>query len=426
MDSGLRRCRRSPSPTQTYGALNAAKSNAILICHALTGDQHVANPPGDRPGGMVGNHGRAGQADRHRPVFRHLRQCGRRLHGVDRTHFAQPGTGEPYGLDLPVVTIDDMVRAQAMLIDSLGIETLFCVAGGSMGGMQVLQWAAAYPDRVFTALPIATAARHSSQNIAFHEVGRQAIMADPDWRRGDISSRASGPARASPSRAWRRTSPISRRARCNGSSAATCRTGHRGLSRSTRISRSKSYLRHQGSIFVERFDPNSYLYMTRAMDYFDFAADYDGSLVKAFKDTRTRFCVASFTSDWLFPTKRFARHGSRAQCRRAHRCPSWRSRRIAATTRSARYPRTVRDDARLHRRRRARAGRRLNFAGSLAPPRVDLLRVAEWSREIARARRRLRRRRTAAPAGRDQSVDGRGIELSQHRASTIASPRDFR
>ncbi len=170
---------------QTYGALNAAKSNALLLCHALTGDQHVANahPVTGRPGWwetMVGP-GRPFDTDRFFII------CSNVLGGcMGSTGPASlnPETGEPYGLDFPIVTIADMVRAQALLIDHLGIETLLCVAGGSMGGMQVLQWAATYPDRVFAALPIATAARHSSQNIAFHEVGRQAIMADPDWRHG--------------------------------------------------------------------------------------------------------------------------------------------------------------------------------------------------------------------------------------------------
>ena len=170
---------------QTYGELNADKSNALLICHALTGDQRVANqhPVTGRPGWwetMVG-------PDRPFDTNQFFVICPNVLGGcMGSTGPASinPETGEPYGLDFPIVTIADMVRAQALLIDHLGIDTLFCVVGGSMGGMQVLQWAASYSDRVFAALPIATAARHSSQNIAFHEVGRQAVMADPDWRGG--------------------------------------------------------------------------------------------------------------------------------------------------------------------------------------------------------------------------------------------------
>ena len=213
-----------------------------------------------------------------------------------------PATGEPYGLKFPVVTIRDMVRAQAMLLDALGIEQVLCVLGGSMGGMQVLQWAASYPERVFSAMPIATAARHSAQNIAFNEVGRQAIMADPDWRSGNYALHDVKPSKGSRSRAWPRTSPISPKPRSSANSAARCRTATRCRSASTPISRSRSYLRHQGLTFVDRFDANSYLYITRAMDYFDLAADYGGVLAEAFRGTKTRFCLVSFTSDWLFPT----------------------------------------------------------------------------------------------------------------------------
>jgi homoserine O-acetyltransferase/O-succinyltransferase len=288
---------------QTYGALNAAKSNAILICHALTGDQHVANihPVTGRAGWwetMVGP-GKPIDTDRFFVICANV--VGGCMGSTGPTSI-NPETGEPYGLDLPVVTIKDMVQAQAMLIDSLGIETLFCVTGGSMGGMQVLQWAAAFPDRVFSALPIATAARHSAQNIAFHEVGRQAIMADPDWRAGRYLVEGVRPSKGL---------AVARMAAHITYLSESALQRKFGRSLQDRTSRTfsfdadfqvESYLRHQGLIFVERFDPNSYLYMTRAMDYFDLAADYDGSLVKAFKDTRTRFCVASFTSDWLFPT----------------------------------------------------------------------------------------------------------------------------
>ena len=195
-----------------------------------------------------------------------------------------------------------MVRAQAMLLDHLGIETLFSVVGGSMGGMQVLQWAASYPERVFSALPIACATRHSAQNIAFHEVGRQAIMADPDWRGGRYHLDGTNP---------RRGLAVARMgAHITYLSDAAL---HRKFGRKFQDRENptfsfdadfevESYLRHQGSSFVERFDANSYLYLTRAMDYFDLAADYDGLVANAFKGTPTRFCVISFTSDWLFPT----------------------------------------------------------------------------------------------------------------------------
>jgi len=288
---------------QTYGALNAAKSNALLICHALSGDQHVANPHPltGRPGWwdtMVGP-GRPFDTDRFFVI------CSNVIGGcMGSTGPASlnPQTREPYGLDFPIVTVADMVRAQALLIDHLGIDTLLCVAGGSMGGMQVLQWAATYPDRVFAALPIATATRHSSQNIAFHEVGRQAIMADPDWRGGRYLVEGTRPGKGlAVARMAAHITYLS-------DSALHRKFGRNLQDRAARTFsfdadfQVESYLRHQGAIFVERFDPNSYLYMTRAMDYFDLAADYGGSLAGAFKGSRTRFCVVSFTSDWLFPT----------------------------------------------------------------------------------------------------------------------------
>jgi homoserine O-acetyltransferase len=195
-----------------------------------------------------------------------------------------------------------MVRAQAMLLDHLGIEQLFSVAGGSMGGMQVLQWAASYPDRVFAAMPVATGARHSAQNIAFHEVGRQAVMADPDWRGGRYFEHGVAP---------RKGLAV---ARMGGHITYLSETAlHRKFGRRLQEREAptftfdadfqiESYLRHQGITFVERFDANSYLYVTRAMDYFDLAADYGGVLAEAFRDSKTRFCLVSFTSDWLFPT----------------------------------------------------------------------------------------------------------------------------
>ncbi len=288
---------------QTYGALNAEKSNALLLCHALTGDQHVGNlhPVTGRPGWwdtMVGP-GKPFDTDRFFVI------CANVLGGCMGTTgpaSLNPATGEAFGLDFPLVTIADMVRAQALLVDHLGIDKLFCVAGGSMGGMQVLQWASAYPERVFAALPIATAARHSSQNIAFHEVGRQAIMADPDWRGGRYLMESTRPdkglavARMAAHITYLSDSALHRRFGRNLQDRAA-----RTFSFDADF-QIESYLRHQGQIFVERFDPNSYLYLTRAMDYFDLAADFGGSLARAFKGSPTRFCVVSFTSDWLFPT----------------------------------------------------------------------------------------------------------------------------
>jgi homoserine O-acetyltransferase len=288
---------------QTYGALNAQKSNAILVCHALTGDQHVAsvNPVTGKPGWwslMVGP-GRPIDTDRFFVI------CANVLGGCMGTTgpaSLDPATGKPYGLDLPVITIRDMVRAQAMLVDRLGIDSLLAVIGGSMGGMQVLQWAASFPERVFAAVPIATAARHSSQNIAFHEVGRQAVMADPDWCAGKYGTLGCSP---------RKGLAVARMAAhiTYLSEEALHNKFGRQLQDRTKITfgfdadfQIESYLRHQGMTFVDRFDANSYLYMTRAMDYFDLAEDYGGVLANAFRGSRTRFCVVSFTSDWLFPT----------------------------------------------------------------------------------------------------------------------------
>jgi len=273
---------------QTYGTLNAGRSNAVLICHALTGDQHLVNdhPVTGKPGWwetMVGP-GKPIDTERYFVICPNVVGGCMGTSGPASTNAA---TGAPWGLDFPVITVRDMVRAQAMLLDHLGIESLFAVAGGSMGAMQVLQWAASYPHRVFAALPIAGSTRHSAQNIAFHEVGRQAVMADPDWRGGRYFAEALNPRRG----------------------LAVARMGGRRFQNRDNPTFSfdadfqvESYLRHQGITFVERFDANSYLYLTRAMDYFDLAADYDGVVAEAFRGAPTRFCVISFTSDWLFPT----------------------------------------------------------------------------------------------------------------------------
>jgi homoserine O-acetyltransferase len=288
---------------QTYGELNAAKSNAFLICHALTGDQHVANrnPVTGKNGWWATMIGPGKPIDTERFFVICANVVGGCM-GTTGPASTNPATGKPYGLDFPVVTIADMVRAQAMLVDHLGIETLFCVAGGSMGGMQVLQWVASFPGRVFSALPIATAARHSSQNIAFHEVGRQAIMADPDWRNGRYLSEGVSPGKGlAVARMAAHITYLSENALHRKFGRKLQDRAERTFSFDADF-QIESYLRHQGMIFVERFDPNSYLFMTRAMDYFDLAADYGGSLARAFKGAKTRFCLVSFTSDWLFPT----------------------------------------------------------------------------------------------------------------------------
>jgi homoserine O-acetyltransferase len=289
---------------QTYGELNADKSNAILVCHALTGDQHVANqhPITGKPGWWHTMVGPNRPIDTNRYFVIASNVVGGCM-GTTGPASLNPATGRPYGLDLPIVTIKDMVFAQAMLIDRLGIATLFCVAGGSMGGMQVLQWVASFPERVFAAMPIATAARHSSQNIAFHEVGRQAVMADPDWRQGRYLEEGVIPTKGlAVARMAAHITYLS-------DGVLQSKFGRKLQDRSAPTFsfdadfQIENYLRQQGTSFVDRFDANSYLYVTRACDYFDLAADYGGSLAFAFKGAKTRFCVVSFKSDWLYPTQ---------------------------------------------------------------------------------------------------------------------------
>jgi len=288
---------------KTYGRLNADKSNAILVCHALTGDQHLANrhPLTGKPGwwSRVVGPGLTIDTDRYFVI------CSNVVGGCQGTtgpSSLNPATGEPYGLTFPVVSMADMVAAQAMLVEQLGIETLFAVVGGSMGGMQVLQWAADFPERFFSAICIAGAARHSAQNIAFHEVGRQAIMADPDWRDGDYARQGVRPEKGlAVARMAAHITYLSEAALQRKFGRELQRDGLSwGFDADFQV---ESYLRHQGASFVDRFDANSYLYITRAMDYFDLAARHGGVLAEAFRRARdVRFCVFSFTSDWLYPT----------------------------------------------------------------------------------------------------------------------------
>ena len=288
----------------TCGELNADKSNAVLVCHALTGDQYVleTHPITGKPGWWEAIVGPGKPLDTDRYFVICINVLGGCM-GSTGPRDINPQTGDLWGLDFPVITIGDMVRAQALLLDHLGIDKLFCAIGGSMGAMQVLEWAAKYPDRVFSAVPIAGAARHSAQNIAFHEVGRQAIMADPDWRKGNYLREGVNPkgglsvARMAAHITYLSETALHRKfgRRLQARDALSF-----GFDADFQV---ESYLRHQGSTFVERFDANSYLYITRAMDYFDLAAEHDGVLAGAFEGTDVRFCIISFTSDWLFPTQ---------------------------------------------------------------------------------------------------------------------------
>ncbi len=293
---------------ETYGAMNADRSNVILICHALTGDQYVAS---DHPAtGKPGWWWRLVGADKPVDPARHFIVCANVIGscmGSSGPASIDPAIGDPYAMRFPVLTIADMVRAQAMLLDHLGVDRLHAVIGGSMGGMQALTWPTIFPDRVESCIVIASTARHSAQNIAFHEVGRQAIMADPNWRGGDYYADGQIPS------AGLAVARMAAHITYLSEAGLTEKFGRRLQGRPENPNGAKtfgfdadfqveSYLRHQGLSFVERFDANSYLYITRAMDYYDIADDHGGSLAKAFAASHARFCLVSFDTDWLYPT----------------------------------------------------------------------------------------------------------------------------
>lgn len=277
---------------ETYGALNADHSNAVLVCHALTSDQFVAgpNPITGRPAWwprIVGP-GRPIDTNRFYVI------CANVLGGsMGTTGPASPARdGQPYGLRFPPITVADMVRAQSMLIEALGIQSLFLVIGAGFGGMQALNWASAYPKRVFACATVAAAARQSAQNIAMAELGRQAIMADPEWRGGGYLAHGVRPAKGM---------AVARMATQVASlSEDNVRTRLDAAHRSERFKFDADIAGH-GASFVERFDANSYLYLSRAMDSFDLGADFGGRLANAFQGGATRHAVFAFSSDWRFP-----------------------------------------------------------------------------------------------------------------------------
>ena len=411
---------------QTYGTLNADKSNLVLVCHALTGDQHVANlhPVTGKPGwwetmvgpgkpidtdryfvlcpniigGCMGSTGPSSTQSRDWPALRAR---------LPRHHHARHGAGA------------------GALLDHLGMPMVLCVLGGSMGGMQVLEWAATYKDRVFSAVPIACAARHSSQNIAFHEVGRQAVMADPEWCEGRYLDEGKSP---------RKGLAVARMAAhiTYLSDDALHDKFGRKLQDREKVTfgfdadfQVESYLRHQGLSFVDRFDANSYLYITRAMDYFDLAADHGGVLANAFAGTKTRFCLVSFTSDWLFPTEesREIVHALNAvaanvsfveiKSNKGHDAFLLHEPELFDTIRG--FLSAAAREARHHGQRRMVAVNVTAPAKSIRATdtaRVDLLLIAEMvTRERARARYRLRRRHAAPHARREA-----GRRRARHRA----------
>ena len=288
---------------QTYGELAEDRSNAMLICHALTGDQHVASahPVTGKPGWwerMVGP-GKPIDTDRYHVVCANV--VGSCMGSTGPASLAEDG--KPYAMRFPVLTIRDMVRAQVALLDQLGIARLHAVVGGSMGGMQALSLAANFPERAGRVLAIATTSRHSAQNIAFHELGRQAMMADPGWNGGDYYGAAAGPEKGlAVARMAAHITYLSE-------AGLTDKFGRRLQDRDAKSFgfdadfQGESYLRYQGLSFTDRFDANSYLYITRAMDYFDLAEEHGGRLADAFAASGdTRFCVVSFDTDWLYPT----------------------------------------------------------------------------------------------------------------------------
>ncbi len=297
---------------ETCGVLNADKSNAILICHALTGDQYVASPHPitGKPGWWVRMVGPGKPIDTDRFFVICANVLGSCMGSTGPASLA--ADGKPYGMRFPVITIRDMVRGHVALLDALGIAQLHAVVGGSMGGMQALSLAANFPDRAAAALVIASTARHSAQNIAFHEVGRQAIMADPKWKGGDYYAGGKGPdAGLAVARMAAHITYLSeegmhekfgRRLQDRPDGRKGAKTF--GFDADFQV---ESYLRHQGLSFTDRFDANSYLYITRAMDYFDLAeeclgSDGGGRLADAFAKTTARVCLVSFDTDWLYPT----------------------------------------------------------------------------------------------------------------------------
>jgi len=289
---------------ETFGTLNAHKSNAVLILHALSGDSHVAGyytEKDEKPGwwdSMVGP-GKGIDTDKYFVICSNI--IGSCM-GSTGPNTPNPKTARPYGLEFPVVTIGDMFRAQKFLVDALGIQKLLAVVGGSVGGMQVLEWCVRYPEMVTAAIPLDTTTKHSALAIAFNEIARQAIMTDPNWNGGDYYSGSRPETGLAVARMIGHVTYLS-------DQSMRLKFGRR-LQNKNDFSfnfdpefQVESYLRHQGQRFVERFDANAFLYITKAADYFDLAEQHgNGSMVEAFSKTKARFLIVSFTSDWLYPT----------------------------------------------------------------------------------------------------------------------------
>ena len=293
-----------PLAYETYGSLNEKKDNAILVCHALTGDQFVTglNPITQKEGWWSYAVGPNKSIDTNKYFVICANVIGGCMGSFGPSHINQK-TNEAYGTDFPVITINDIVNAQINLLDHFGIEKLFSVVGGSMGGMQVLQFVSNFPEKTKTAVPIACTSSHSAQNIAFNELGRQAITADHNWMDGKYSLKNTVPDKGlAVARMAAHITYLSKKGLQEkfGRKLQERDDLKFGFDADFQI---ESYLRYQGSVFVDRFDANSYLYITRAMDYFDLVKQFDGNLSSAFKNTKAKFFVISFTSDWLYPTQ---------------------------------------------------------------------------------------------------------------------------
>ena len=293
-----------PLAYETYGSLNESKDNAILVFHALTGDQYVTgiNPVTKKEGWWIHAVGPDKSIDTKKYFVICANVIGGCMGSFGPSHKNEE-TNKVYGTDFPVITINDMVNAQVNLLDHFEIKKLFSVIGGSMGGMQVLQFVSNFPDKTRTAVPIACTYSHSAQNIALNELGRQAITADHNWLAGEYSSRNKVPDKGlAVARMAAHITYLSKKGLQEkfGRKLQERDDFKFGFDADFQI---ESYLRHQGSVFVDRFDANSYLYITRAMDYFDLAKQFNGNLSNAFKKTNSKFFIISFTSDWLYPTQ---------------------------------------------------------------------------------------------------------------------------
>ena len=292
-----------PLAYETYGTLNENKDNAILVFHALTGDQFVAgtNPVTNKEGWWITAVGPSKAIDTNKYFVICANVIGGCMGSWGPSNNKE--TNQPYGLDFPVITIKDIVKAQESLLDYLGIKKLLCATGGSMGGMQLLQFCATFPDKTFSAIPIACSASHSAQNIALNELARQAIMADPVWNGGKYFLKNTQPKNGlAVARMVGHISYLSDQGMQEKFGRKLQEKADYEFSFNADF-QVESYLRHQGNTFVERFDANSILYITRAMDYFDLSKQFKGGLVEAFKKQKTKFLVISFSSDWLYKTK---------------------------------------------------------------------------------------------------------------------------